>query len=75
VSQPKPTWAGFKKALGISAGTAVGAAVVAMYINTFSNTTCIVAGDCSQISDIMKGAQLPNTMSQLHSIVGLSHAV
>ncbi|WIA33217.1 hypothetical protein OEZ86_006363 [Tetradesmus obliquus] len=52
--QPQPTWDGFKKALGISAGTAVGAAAVAMYINGFSSTSCIVTGDCNQISDVMK---------------------
>jgi hypothetical protein len=55
VPQSTPTWGNFKKALGISVGTAVGAAVVAMYINNFSNTSCIVTGTCSQINDVMKG--------------------
>jgi hypothetical protein len=58
-----PTWGNFKKALGISAGTAVGAAVVAMYINNFSNTSCIVTGTCSQINDVMKGVQLQRPCS------------
>ena len=49
------TWSGFKKALVLSAGTAIGGAAVAMLINTATDTPCTVTGDCSQISDIMKG--------------------
>jgi len=48
------SWAGFKKALGLSAGTAVAGAAVAMYIDQFSNPACTVVGDCEPISNTMK---------------------
>lgn len=49
------SWAGFGKALGLSAGTALTAAAVAMYIDQFSNPACTVVGDCVPISTTMKG--------------------
>jgi len=45
---------GFKKALALSAATAIGGAAVAMLINSASDTPCTVTGTCSQISDAMK---------------------
>jgi len=50
----KASWAGFGKALGLSAGTALTAAAVAMYIDQFSNPACTVVGDCVPISTTMK---------------------
>jgi len=50
----KVSWAGFRKALGISAGTAITGAAIAMYIDQFSNPACTVVGDCVPISNTMK---------------------
>jgi hypothetical protein len=45
----------FPKVVGASMVTALAAAAVAMQINQYSHIPCTVTGDCSQISDVMKG--------------------
>lgn len=55
----KVSWAGFGKALGLSAGTAITAAAIAMYIDQFSTPACTVVGDCVPISTTMKGRHVP----------------
>ena len=45
----------FFSTLGASAIVALGAAAVSIYIDQFSDKPCTVAGDCAEISLIMKG--------------------